>query len=225
MSPIRAFTLIELLVVVAIIAILASLLLPSVASVRTSARTTQCLSNLRQLYVGTLVYADDHDGVLPTSHMQTTGHADDTFWFGLIGPYLGASRGGSGGWRDLRQGSVVWGCPQYRKDPSVLWACGYGMNAWMRNPERASPALRWTNFLVEGEADNPWGGRFINFRLDSITHPSSRPLYGDSSGWSFPSSAPARHRDRWAVCYADGHVATVNPVLATLQASDPGHHQ
>lgn len=217
------FTLIELLVVVAIIAVLAGLLLPSVASVRTSARTTQCLSNQRQLYLGTLAYADDQEGNLPRSHIESPGHANDTFWFGLVGPYLDASRKPGGSWRDLRQTSVVWGCPQYRKDPSILWASGYGMNAWLRNPERATPSLRWTNFQLEGQAENPWGGRFTEFRLDVVTHPSTRPLYADGTNWMLPSGTMPRHRDRMAVLYCDGHVAAVTPVTMAAQVLDPSN--
>lgn len=221
MTNARGFTLIELLVVVAIIAVLAGLLLPSIASVRTSARTTQCLSNQRQLYLGTLAYADDHGGNLPRSHIATPGHVNDTFWFGLVGPYLDASRKPGGSWRDLRQASVVWGCPQYRKSPTTLWACGYGMNAWLRNPERATPALRWTNFQDEGISENSWGGRFMEFRLDTVTHASSRPLYADSGAWMLPNGTVPRHRDRMAVLYCDGHVATVTPVTLSAQVGNP----
>jgi prepilin-type N-terminal cleavage/methylation domain-containing protein len=57
-----AFTLIELLVVVSIIALLVSLLLPSIALVRDAARTTRCLSNLRQVGLGYNAYADENEG-------------------------------------------------------------------------------------------------------------------------------------------------------------------
>jgi prepilin-type N-terminal cleavage/methylation domain-containing protein/prepilin-type processing-associated H-X9-DG protein len=61
----RAFTLVELLVVVAVIAILASLLLPALRAAREQAKKTVCLGNLRQ--IGLLVngYTEDHRQWLP----------------------------------------------------------------------------------------------------------------------------------------------------------------
>ncbi len=57
----RAFTLIELLVVIAIIAILAAILFPVFAQARESARQTSCLSNLKQIALADMMYAQDYD--------------------------------------------------------------------------------------------------------------------------------------------------------------------
>lgn len=58
----KAFTLIELLVVIAIIAILAAILFPVFAQAKESAKATTCLSNMRQIGTGFMMYANDNDG-------------------------------------------------------------------------------------------------------------------------------------------------------------------
>jgi len=61
----HGFTLVELLVVIAIISILASMLLPALEDALDIARRTTCLNNLKQIYLGMSVYANNHDNLWP----------------------------------------------------------------------------------------------------------------------------------------------------------------
>jgi prepilin-type N-terminal cleavage/methylation domain-containing protein len=95
----RGFTLIELLVVIAIIAILAAILFPVFAQARESARKASCISNTKQLGLGTMMYAQDYDEMYPCNSwdgapMGTTDNdiGQDkprfTLWMWRIMPYL-----------------------------------------------------------------------------------------------------------------------------------------
>jgi len=79
----RGFTLIELLVVIAIIAILAAILFPVFAKAREKARQTSCLSNLKQLGLGAIQYAQDYD-----ERWVRYRYPNPYFWPHKLEPYL-----------------------------------------------------------------------------------------------------------------------------------------
>jgi prepilin-type N-terminal cleavage/methylation domain-containing protein/prepilin-type processing-associated H-X9-DG protein len=89
------FTLVELLVVIGIIALLISILLPSLSAAREQANRVKCLSNLRQIGVAFVAYAAETQGKLPASGMQ--GQASGwVYWDpprklgeSALAPYLG----------------------------------------------------------------------------------------------------------------------------------------
>lgn len=144
------FTLIELLVVITVIAILAALLLPSLARAKQKSQGIQCLSNLRQLHVAWQMYCDDNNR-LPVSLSQTpTPRAGE--WISITGDYAEAPQGSSL-WQYLRSPGVFQ-CPADHKN-----AVSMAINRYMGDPYDSTPW--WTNFHTPGDIFDP--SRFFVF--------------------------------------------------------------
>ncbi len=82
----KGFTLIELLVVIAVIALLIAILVPVLRSAREQAQRVVCLSNLRQLTLAWVAYADDNDGKLVSS--SWAARPPRSIETGTLWPYL-----------------------------------------------------------------------------------------------------------------------------------------
>lgn len=133
----RAFTLIELLVVIAIIAILAAILFPVFARARENARRSSCQSNLKQIGLGILQYAQDYDERLPI-HPENVATGNVTAystapynWIYEIQPYVKS-------WQLFR-------CPS---QPNSAVGAPYDPNP--AKPNDASSY--WVNGVVTGRA-------------------------------------------------------------------------
>lgn len=85
----RGFTLIELLVVIAIIIILSAILFPVFARARENARRASCMSNLKQLGLGVMMYSQDYDDHVPSAYQyEVPGNTNYlNSWMQLIMPY------------------------------------------------------------------------------------------------------------------------------------------
>jgi prepilin-type N-terminal cleavage/methylation domain-containing protein/prepilin-type processing-associated H-X9-DG protein len=93
MRRIRGFTLVELLVVIGIIALLISILLPSLSKARRQAKTVQCQSNMRQVAQGLLMYINDNKGKFPPAQAVPNPVWTEGFWWPdalVMGQYVNA---------------------------------------------------------------------------------------------------------------------------------------
>ena len=175
----RGFTLIELLVVIAIIAILAAILFPVFARAREKARQSSCLSNVKQLMVGVMMYAQDYDEMLPGYHFADAPSANDQ-WYEVIEPYI--------------KNTQVFICPSDQNETPT----GYGWNF------RFVSYGTHSSSSIVGDPITSLGA--IKYPAETIIMADSRQYYVRGPGTSDPNYWPyARHNGGANFGLADGH--------------------
>lgn len=211
----RAFSLIELLVVVAIIALLAGMLMPTLSLVRHSARQSTCASGLRQCFLAASAYTGDWDGMLP----PVVGAVGVT-WQAALSPYVELETArwdfAAGVAPVFRSCKVPWTNPMAAIDPRNNLNTGYAMNDTPGMPGSAVHTCIWRF--------NAAPDQYRTFAVASLGQPASRLLLADGDDrrmcvFSAPSPRLAlnRHRGRANGLFCDGHAGTL-PASAQANA-------
>lgn len=210
------FTLIELLTVIAIIGILAALVIPTVGRVRVAARTTQSLSNLRQLGAALALYANDNKNTYPRWN-----------WIADVEPYVRMK---------LQTGENLFVSPNADENPRAAAGSSlpftYSAHGLLMLRDAAQPAFRVTEVahpsrlitLADGgqspgnfwqanfHFEQPWQyvkRRLSDFTSEQLSAPVPDDMLGPHGYGLGAGNLRYCNNDSVAAVFADGHVAAI----------------
>lgn len=193
----RAFTLIEMLVVIAILAIVASLLLPALSRAKAQAHNAACVNNLRQLGVATRLYCNDNEERLPSAEILPTQPIDPQHPLPRICDVLASTVGKSA--TTNQNVTSVFKCPMDNLGRFASEGSSYEWNAGL-NGHRMDETRTDSAFLLLQQG-NPAGG-ITNFFV--VFAPETTPLLLDYD--DFHPRAPKSGKN---IVFMDGHVAVM----------------
>ena len=167
----RGFTLIELLVVISIVALLLSILIPSLKKARENAKDVICRTNIKSMQLATTLYTDDFDGKMPIYDLSG-------LWVNLISEYLD----------DVDQARY---CPSTTIDKARLatiqpdeYQWGSSKRSWIwywgtPEPETGSYGLSSWFYTLESYPNTADGDRYFRTMSD-VRHMARTPVFADS---------------------------------------------
>ena len=232
----RIFTLIKLLIVIAIIAILASLLMPALQKARMRAQCTTCLNNLNTLGKSLFLYCNDSNDFLPLGAYTSSDSIESKSWQHFLSPYCTR-------FKDAQEARLscagMLGTEETEKrhlDLMKPFVCPANeMRTWFQ--KMASLKIYSGNYAANGRA---WGGPFAmpsdptqyRSKIHQFDRLSFTGAIWDGGGATAPNALAAYttyitynnsnliagyvHNGKTNILYLDGHAKTpakINPTL------------
>jgi len=214
------FTLIELLITIAIIAILASMLLPSLNKARDFARSASCMNNLKQDGIGATAYASDYNGDFP-AFINGSG------WSRNISIYQ------TGKFKNIN-----YLCPSYPPADNLSNASTGGFNSYGAYLQGYADTFWWSfnsslnmHILHLLKSPNPSLQLLVSDSVGRLSSASSTYnkqcwyIWVTSGGNAYGEGAPhLRHSNKANAVFADGHAQAqaINDYRAWLQKATTG---